>query len=162
MAYPEFTLRGADQDDAEFLERIFIVAADWNPDTAHGEEHWRADPMLAKYVGGWKRDDDYGYLVESHGEPVGAIWMRYFSAADPGYGFVDEATPELSLGVLEGFRGEGVGRQLMQAAVDGAPGKLSLSVEDGNRAIRLYESFGFAPVGRVGNSTTMVWSSSLG
>ena len=45
----------------------------------------------------------------------------------------------------------------MQAAVDGAPGRLSLSVEDGNRAIRLYESFEFRPVGRVGNSTTMLW-----
>ena len=156
MRYPEFTIRGADENDAEFLERIFIVAADWNPQTARGEEHWRGDPMLAKYVGGWKRDDDFGYVVESHGEPVGAVWMRYFTAADPGYGYVDEGTPELSLGVLEGFRGEGLGRQLMQAAVDGAPANLSLSVEDGNRAIQLYESFGFLAVGRVGNSTTML------
>ena len=156
MPYPEFTIRGADPDDAPFLERIFVVAADWNPQTAHGDAHWRADPTIAKYTGGWKRDDDFGYIVESHGEPVGAVWMRFFSADSPGYGFVDEATPELTLGVLEAFRGEGVGRQLMQAAVDGAPASLSLSVEDGNRAIRLYESFGFVPVGRVGNSTTML------
>ena len=158
MPYPEFMLRGADDADVEFLERIFIVAADWNPSTAHGEEHWRNDPTMAKYIGGWKRPDDFGFIVESHGEPAGAIWARYFAAGDSGYGFVDEETPELTLGVLEGFRGEGVGRQLVQAAVDGAPGRLSLSVEDGNRAIRLYESFGFTPVGRVGNSTTMLWS----
>ena len=158
MSYPEFTLRGADDSDIDFLERIFAGAADWNPASARGEEHWRGDPMMAKYIGGWKRSDDFGFIVESHGEPAGAVWARYFDAADPGYGFVDEATPELTLGVLEGFRGEGVGRQLMQAAVDGAPANLSLSVEDGNRAIRLYESFGFVPVGRVGSSTTMLWT----
>ena len=69
MPYPEFTIRGADENDTAFLERIFVVAADWNPETAHGEDYWRADPMLTKYIGGWKRDDDYGYVVESHGEP---------------------------------------------------------------------------------------------
>lgn len=87
-----------------------------------------------------------------------APWMRYFTAANPGYGFVDEQTPELSIGVREGFRGQGVGRALMGAAIEAAPDRLSLSVEDGNRAIHLYESFGFVPVGREGNSTTMLLS----
>ena len=156
MAYPEFTIRGADELDRPFLEAMFFAAADWNPDTAHGEEYWRADPTLEKYVGGWKRDSDFGYVVETDGDPVGAVWMRYFDASDPGYGFVDAQTPELSIGVLDGFRGRGIGRMLLQAAVDGAPAALSLSVEDGNGAIRLYEQFGFVPVGRVGNSTSMV------
>jgi len=82
--------------------------------------------------------------------------MRFFEQNDPGYGFVDEQTPELSIGVLDGFRGRGIGRMLMQAAMDAADGALSLSVEDGNGAIRLYKEFGFVPVGRVGGSTTML------
>ncbi len=83
--------------------------------------------------------------------------MRYFTAAGPGFGFVDEQIPELSIGVHEGLRGQGVGRALMRAATEAAPDRLSLSVEDGNRAIHLYESLGFVPVGREGNSTTMLW-----
>lgn len=156
MPYPEFTIRGADESDLPFLEQMFFAAADWNPENAHGEEHWRADPMLEKYLGGWKRHNDFGFVVETDGEPVGAVWLRYFEPADPGYGFVDEQTPELSIGVLDGFRGKGLGRMLMQAAVDAAPGAISLSVEDGNGATRLYEEFGFVPVGRVGGSATML------
>lgn len=156
MLHHEFSVRGADEYDLPFLEQMFFAAADWNPATAHGEQHWRADPMLAKYLGGWKRHNDFGFVVEREREPIGAVWLRYFTADDPGYGFVDEHTPELSIGVVEAFRGTGIGRTLMQAAVDAAPGALSLSVEDGNRAIRLYEEFGFVAVGRVGNSTTMV------
>lgn len=162
MAYSRFTIRGADASDLPFLEQMFFAAADWNPANARGEEHWRADPMLDKYLGGWKRHDDFGFIVEADGEPAGAVWMRYFDAADPGYGFVEEQTPELTIGVAEDFRGRGVGRRLLQAAVDGAPGALSLSVEDGNHAIRLYEQFGFVAVGRVGNSTTMVRHSTVG
>jgi ribosomal protein S18 acetylase RimI-like enzyme len=158
--HSDFRLRGADAFDLGFLEQMFFVAADWNPANAHGEQHWRADPMLEKYVGAWREGSDFGFVVEAEAtaEPIGAIWMRYFAAADPGYGFVDEQTPEITLGVREGFRGLGVGGALLLAAQEAAPAKLSLSVEDGNRAIHLYESAGFVPVGRVGNSTTMLWS----
>jgi len=158
--HSDFRIRGADEFDLEFLEQMFVVAADWNPQRALGEAHWRAERMLEKYVGAWRADSDFGFIVEAEAtsDPIGAIWMRYFDAADPGYGFVDEQTPEITLGVRDGFRGQGVGGALLLAAQEAAPDRLSLSVEDGNRAIRLYESVGFVPVGRVGNSTTMLWS----
>lgn len=156
--HSDFRLRGADEFDQEFLEQMFFVAADWNPDNAKGADHWRADPMLEKYVGPWREGSDFGFVVEAELEPLGAVWMRYFDATDQSYGFVDEQTPELTLGVRDGFRGQGIGRVLLQAAQDAAPDKLSLSVEDGNRAFELYESMDFRPVGRVGNSTTMLWT----
>jgi GNAT superfamily N-acetyltransferase len=157
--HSDFRIRGVDEFDREFLERMFVVAADWNPERVHGEQHWREDPMMEKYVGPWREGSDFGFLVDTAAtdEPLGAIWMRYFEADDPGYGFVDDQTPEITLGVREGFRGQGIGRMLLQAAQEAAPGRLSLSVEDGNRAIQLYESVGFVPVGRVGNSRTMLW-----
>lgn len=40
-------------------------------------------------------------------------------------------------------RGQGVGKQLMQAAIDFLPGNIALHVEPDNPARRLYESLGF-------------------
>lgn len=154
----DFRLRGADGVDLPFLEEVFVLAADWNPATAKGVDHWMADVTLRKYLGTWRDGSDFGFVAESGSQPIGAVWMRYFTATDDSYGFVDERTPELTLGVREGYRGKGVGRALLQAAQRSAPGRLSLSVEDGNSAVRLYQSMGFEPVGRVGNSTTMLWS----
>ena len=156
--HSDFRIRGADEFDLPFLAQVFVIAADWNPATAHGEDHWMSHPLLEKYLGSWREGSDFGFVVEAAAEPIGAVWMRFFEQADESYGFVDAETPEITLGVRDGFRGEGVGRALLQAAQDAAPARLSLSVEDGNRAIRLYESMGFKPVGRVGNSTTMLWS----
>ena len=161
--HSDFRIRGIDEFDLEFLEQMFVVAADWNPQRALGDAHWRSEGMLEKYVGAWRDGSDFGFIVEAEAtsDPIGAIWMRYFDAVDPGYGFVDEQTPEITLGVRDGFRGQGVGSALLLAAQEAAPARLSLSVEDGNRAIHLYESAGFVPVGRLGNSTTMLWSPSV-
>jgi GNAT superfamily N-acetyltransferase len=47
-------------------------------------------------------------VAEVRGTPVGAAWLRFFPAHDPGCGFIDERI-ELSIGVVEGWRGRGVG-----------------------------------------------------
>jgi len=84
------------------------------------------------------------------------------TADDPGYGFVDAQTPEITIGVVPSWRGKGVGRRLLTALIDVAGADshsaLSLSVEEDNYAFRLYESLGFRTVGRVGNAWTMVIS----
>ena len=153
----DWRLRGADGFDLPFLEQVFVIAADWNPATAKGAEHWTADPTLEKYLGSWRTGSDFGFVIDSDEGPIGAVWMRYFTAADASYGFVDEQTPELTIGVLPEHRGRGAGRMLLQTAQEATPARLSLSVEDGNRARALYEEMGFVPVGRVGGSTTMLW-----
>jgi ribosomal protein S18 acetylase RimI-like enzyme len=77
----------------------------------------------------------------------------------PGYGFVAPEVPELSMGVAAAFRGRGVGGALLEALLERAiaegVGALSLSVEDGNPAVRLYERHGFERLFRVGNAWTM-------
>jgi GNAT superfamily N-acetyltransferase len=73
--------------------------------------------------------------------------VRLFEASDPGFGFVDERTPELGIGVEPRHRGEGTGRALLEALVASAReagySALSLSVEEENPAVRLYERVGF-------------------
>jgi ribosomal protein S18 acetylase RimI-like enzyme len=81
-------------------------------------------------------------------------------ADDPGYGFVDVTTPEVSIGVAPSWRGRGIGRRLLVALRDVARADrhvaLSLSVEEDNFALGLCKTLGFQPVERIGNAWTMV------
>ncbi|MBN9238082.1 MAG: hypothetical protein BGO97_00250 [Micrococcales bacterium 70-64] len=150
------TTRRATAADLPFLEEVFVIAMDWNPSTARGAAHWREDATFQQYLGGFPRPTDFGLVAEREGEQAGAVWWRYFTADEPGYGFVSDEIPELGMGVVEGRRGEGIGRALLTAIIAAAKGGLSLSVEDGNPAEELYRKQGFVPVGRVGDSTTML------
>jgi GNAT superfamily N-acetyltransferase len=91
---------------------------------------------------------------------VGAAWYRIFSADEPGYGFVDEQTPELAIAVVPSQRGKGVGEQLLLALIERARQagyeRLSLSVEPGNPARKLYERHGFRVVDEGAEAWTMV------
>ena len=75
-----------------------------------------ARPDFAHYVEGWPRDGYVGVVAEDeHGEPVGAAWYRHLSDDDPGYGFIDPSIPEVTIGVVARRRGQGVGRDLLEA-----------------------------------------------
>jgi len=91
---------------------------------------------------------------------VGAAWVRLLPESDPGYGFVDAATPELCMGVVPAWRGRGVGSRLLQVLIEDARERgltsLSLSVEPDNFARRLYERVGFRQVDEVSGSLTML------
>ena len=117
------------------------------------------NPDIAHYVLGWPRAGDIG-VVAADGDPVGAAWLRFFAPTDPGFGFVADTIPELSIGVVRPRRGQGVGGRLLDALLTaaGAAGidAVSLSVERDNPARRLYERLGFRPVGAVGGSMTML------
>ena len=116
-------------------------------------------PELSHYVAGWPQPSDRGIIAEDE-SPVGAAWFRFLPPTDPGYGFVDAETPEVSMGVLQSWRSQGVGSRLLSALVTQARGAglatLSLSVERDNYARSLYEHVGFQTVGAVGGSLTML------
>ena len=54
------------------------------------------------------------------GFPVGAAWYRLFRRDAPGYGFVDEDTPELAIAVVPSRRGRGIGESLLEALCERA------------------------------------------
>jgi GNAT superfamily N-acetyltransferase len=89
-------------------------------------------------------------VAEADGEPVGAAWLRFFPASDPGYGFTAADVPELTIGVTAGWRGRGVGRSLLRAvgsaAAQAGIARISLSVERKNFARGLYLAEGFTVV----------------
>jgi len=153
-------LRPAVPADAAFLTEMLVEAAFWRPDgPQRSVDDLSRRPELTRYVAGWPRPTDLGVVAEAR-RPVGAAWLRLFAASDPGYGFVNVATPEVSMGVVREWRGRGIGARLLDALVTAARGAdltaLSLSVEPDNYARRLYERVGFRQIGQVGGSLTML------
>lgn len=137
------------------------MAAFWRPDGPNGSvAEVRGEPKLAHYVAGWPGPCEFGVVALDERQPVGAAWLRLLPESDPGYGFVDAATPELAMGVRPGRRGQGVGSRLLDVliAVAGDHGltALSLSVELDNDARRLYERAGFQRVSEADGALTML------
>lgn len=156
-----YALRPLTSADEPFLwemlyEAIYVPEGHPRPDHAILQE-----PTLAHYVAHWgQQPGDAGFIAldGATGQPIGAAWLRLLPASDPGWGFVDAATPELSLALLPVYRGQGIGTALLTALIEQARSQyrsLSLSVDPLNPAMRLYERLGFTTVGAVGTSLTM-------
>ena len=149
--------RGGAQD-VRFLRDMLHHAYYWKeraPDTGPGP--------VALYVKAWGRPGDTAVIAIDGGFPVGAAWYRLFDGERPGYGFVDERTPELAIAVVPSARGKGVGSALLHALLGRARSagypSISLSVDRNNAgAIELYERHGFARVGEDADSLTMLAS----
>ncbi len=164
-------LRAATASDAGFLAEMLAVAIDWRPGaTLRPAADLMDMPDIWHCVDAWPQQSDFGLVAEIE-RPVGAAWWRYFTAAHRGYGFIDEAVPEISIGIANGYRGQGIGRSLLLGLISegskrGIPG-LGLSVEPENPALRLYERLGFEVVGGTGGSITLLlrlneWPALLG
>ncbi len=163
---PVYSIRPATSADGSFLGEMLLEAFNWNSDRpAMSMAQLRSDPTLWKYAADWPTAGEGGVVAEAggasaQGQLVGAAWWRYFPADKPGYGFVAEDVPELSLGVAPAWRGRGVGRALLRALLDQARtaglDRISLSVEPSNHAAALYSAEGFEVVGGDENSDTMV------
>ncbi|MFA5565520.1 MAG: GNAT family N-acetyltransferase [Acidimicrobiia bacterium] len=143
-------IRPATVDDQAFLETMFAVAVDWHANPLRPVAEIMSEPGLAKYVADFPKNGDYGFVAHTNGTPLGATWYRYFNTDEPSYGFVDENTPELILGLVSEARGQGLGSRLIEMLIDAARSKelpaLSLSVDNANPAMRIYRRLGFVVV----------------
>lgn len=161
-------IRPATADDAELLASMIGAAVAWRPgSTPPSVDAVLADPLLAHYVAGWPGPDDAGVVAEDlDGAPIGAAWWTVLPASDPGFGFVAPDVPELSIGVVDEWRGRGVGTAMLTTLLGHADEhgleRVSLSVEPDNPALRLYQRLGFVvvvadpPNPRAGDSPTLV------
>jgi GNAT superfamily N-acetyltransferase len=147
-----FSIRDATQDDIEILQRAGYHAMNWNPSRPRLSPSEIAEiPILLRYLDDWMRESDLGVVAtDRDGAPIGACWLRFFTEAEPGYGFVSEDIPEIAIGIEDKWRGKGVGRALLRALADRARAagitKLCLAVEQDNFAANLYRSEGFVDV----------------
>lgn len=155
-------VRTANANDLPFLQEMLHEAAYWN---AEGERPSllaaMRNPEIQRYLEGFRRPGDFGLIaVTGDGDPVGAAWFRFFTSEAPGYGYVADDVPEVTIAVVPEWRGRGLGGRLLQellaCAHEAGLGRVSLSVSPANPARRLYERLGFVRTGYSGDSETMV------
>lgn len=142
----DFGLRALHSSDRPILEEATRLNVNWEVDRFTMDEVL-ADPRLAHYTEIRPERGDFGFVATQEDRWAAVVWLVFLPADAPGYGFVSEAVPELSVCTQVEFRRRGVGRALIQMAFEEAVERghraISLSVEEGNPARHLYESMGF-------------------
>jgi ribosomal protein S18 acetylase RimI-like enzyme len=161
MASKDFSIRAACAADREFLREMLYQSLYVPAGGVPFPRDVVARPELAKYVEGWGRAGDLGFIAvgSGGGEPVGAAWLRLLAGDERGYGHLDDETPELALAVVPGHRGRGVGTALLGRLLEAARDlyeSVSLSVSSDNPAVRLYERAGFERATPRGASVVMI------
>lgn len=101
-------------------------------------------PELQVYIAGFgTHSGDDCLVAEAEGTVVGAAWSRIMED----YGHIDSSTPSLAISMLPGYRGLGIGTQLLNGLLlllqENGYLRASLSVQKENPALRLYERAGF-------------------
>jgi ribosomal protein S18 acetylase RimI-like enzyme len=146
-------IRRGDAIDIPFLRDMLHHAYYWR------ESDPEASEPVARYVANFGRGGDAAMIAIEDHKRVGAAWYRLFTRDEPGFAFLDEQTPEVSIAVVPSVRGRGIGSQLLEALMTRARQEgyraLSLSVERDNPSIALYERHGFRPVHEDGDTVTM-------
>ena len=141
FAPADYLLRSlTDADEAVLWEMLYQALSP--PDSEAPSREIMQRPEYARYVEGWGRPADKGYVVhdKDEGTILGAAWLRAPVECRAG-----EEPPELAFVVRAGHRHRGIGASLLTQLVRTNP-KLSavlLRVGANSPATRLFERFGF-------------------
>ena len=138
-------IRKGSAADVPFMRSMLAHAYAWRVN------QFEAEIPLTRYVDNWGRAGDVALMAMEAGHRIGAAWLRIFTADAPGYGFVDESTPELTISVVPSRRRHGVGKELLEALLVRAREEghkaVSLSVEADSPAVAFYARHEFEEVG---------------
>ena len=150
-----YPTRPGGPQDLEFLWEMLYEATHHRP---------LSDPAISRYLEGWGRPGDTTVVALDpvDGRRIGAAWYRLMTPDNPGYGFLNASTPEITLAVVPERRGAGVGEALLRGLLDAARTQgfnaLSLSVRrDNPAAVKLYERNGFVKLSDI-NSEYPSWA----
>lgn len=127
------------------LLREFLYQAIYLPEGTEPPSRSVVDlPELQVYIAGFgTQPGDDCLVAETEGTVVGAVWSRIMEDC----GHIDSSTPSLAISLLPGYRGLGIGTQLLNGLLlllqENGYLRVSLSVQKENPALRLYERVGF-------------------
>lgn len=155
-----FEIRELKPGEYEFLREMLYEAIYFADKNQKLPKSIVFEPQLSKYIENFGQKGDLAFVIVVENELVGAIWARHFPESNRGYGFFDEATPELSMAIKENYRNRGFGTRLLKKLLEALKingfEKVSLSVDKRNRALDLYRRIGFETVSEQKTSLTML------
>ena len=118
------------------------------------------EPELNIYIKDFGRKNDFCLVVEKETKLIGAIWIRQFNESEKGFGFVNLETPELSMAIIEKYRGNGIGKIMLKQMLSKINElnfkQVSLSVDNRNFAYKFYKKNDFVEVNSEKNSIKML------
>lgn len=152
------------QDDAQFLREMLFEAVFWSrtdDDRPSLEEGLSYDYTKHVLVDFGSRKGDLAVVAEIDGKKVGAAFIRYWNDDENIRGYILEDIPVLVIGVVDGYRQQGVGGMLIEslktAAIENEISKISLCVTKTNVAYHLYKKQNFKIVEDIESSYNMIW-----
>ena len=117
---------------------IFVPAGGKSP-----EKSIIFNPDMFVYIENYGHENDCGVFAEIDGKAIGAAWTRII----PGYGHIDNETPELAISILPEYRNQGVGAMLMgklfEVLSQHEYKQTSLAVQKENPAVNFYLRLGY-------------------
>lgn len=152
----DFIIRSMSQSESALLKE-FTYLAIYVPNGAEKPDKGIVErPELNLYYQdfGTKRGD-VCLVAETNQKVVGAAWTRLIHD----FAHLDDATPSLAIAVVEENRGKGIGTSLLTELLatlrKAGFSAVSLSVQRGNFAGKLYERAGFKVVKENGDERVM-------
>ena len=95
-----YTIRPASRIDESFIFDMLYEALYVPPDHERFPRSALETPAIANYAAGFGTQvGDSGFVAEAGDERIGAAWVRLLQDENRGYGYVDDETPELTIGV---------------------------------------------------------------
>lgn len=160
MAKPAVILRPVSQADQDFLLRVYastraaeLALTGWDEPTGNAFLQMQFNAQATHYRQHWPTSEHSVIEALSRGtnQPVGRLWIDRRA----------DSIHVLDIAVLSEFCGHGIGgacfARLMDEASHAAKA-LTIQVEQGNPARRLYDRLGFKPVGpQLGLHQLMAW-----
>jgi len=150
--------------DLDLLQKMLYEAVFWSrPKEARPslEEGLSYDYMKHVLVDFGKRKGDIAVIAEIDGERAGAAFIRCWNDSKNIRGYLSGDIPVLVIGVVDGFRKQGVGSALIESlkieAIKNEITKISLCVTKTNVAYHLYVKQAFQIVEDIGDSYNMLW-----
>lgn len=158
---PELTIREIQPDDYPLLEEFLYLAVYQRDPLQPIARNVIDEPRVRIYIDAFgEREHDYGLVAEADGRVIGAAWARVLSGDPRGYGYVDDATPELAISLRPAYRNKGIGTRLMRSLLGhlAAAGyaRTSLSVDKDNYASSMYAQLGFTVLAEQDEDLLMV------
>ena len=151
------------QDDHQFLREMLFEAVFWSriDNRPSLEEGLSFDYTKHVLVDFGTREGDCAVIAEIDGIEVGAAFIRLWNNDLNIRGYISEAIPVLVIGVVEGYRRQGVGSCLIESLKNLAKEKnykqISLCVTKTNVAYKLYTKENFKIVEDIESSYNMLW-----